>query len=117
MSDDLLDLIKTLQKENPKLLEGLATVAAEGLKQDKLAIYNIFVKENQAFTYEKFEEILRRHENSRLDINWNRSDFIYRIVVSRRERKPEKERKPRTKKDESNGSNQSDTEKQSAVNQ
>lgn len=93
MSNDLLELIEKLQKDNPALLEGLEKAAAAGLAQDKIALYNLLVKENKNFTYDALNKVLVRHENSRLDINWNSSDYIYRIVVSRRKRQPEKEKK------------------------
>src|SRR4249919_4122708 len=93
MSNDLLELIQKLAIENPSMLQGLEKVAAEGLANDKMAIYNLLIKENKAFTYDAINKVLARHENSRLDINWNSSDFIYRIVVSRRKREPEKPKK------------------------
>ena len=79
-----------------------------------MALYELFVKENEKFTYEAVDKILIRHENSRLDINWNRGDDIYRIVISKRKRLPEKEKKVRVKKGGDNsGNNQQHIEAES----
>lgn len=118
MSDKLIDIIAQLAKSNPQLIEGLEKGAAGGLQADKIAVYNLLIKDNKTFTYEAIDKILSRHENSRLDINWNKSDEIYRIVISKRKREPEKERKPRTKKGgENNGNNQPDTKEQGSSSQ
>ena len=106
-SDRLTEIIEQLAKNNPDLLKGLETLAAGGLQTDKIAIYELLVKNNTTFTYEALNKILLRHENSRLDINWNKEDYIYRIVISRRKRIPEKPKKERTKK---GGNNNASTE-------
>lgn len=98
MSNKLQELITQLAKDNPKFLEGLEAAAAAGIKQDKTAIYELFIKENKDFNYEKLDTVLSRQENQRIDINWNKEDYIYRIVVSKRKKEPIKERKPRTTK-------------------
>lgn len=100
--DKLQELIEQLSKSNPKFLEGLEQAAAAGIRNDKMALYNLLVKQNPTFDYKALDTILTRHENQRLDINWNIEDYIYRIVVSKRQRRPEKVRKPRTRKTNGN---------------
>jgi len=114
MSNELLELIERLAKENPVLLDGLNKAAAEGIAQDKMALYTLLIKENKAFTYDAMNAVLARHENSRVDINWNSSNYIYRIVVSRRKREPEKVKKE--KGGDTNGAVKPTTETKSAVN-
>jgi len=111
VAEKLSDLIKQLSKTDPQFLARLEQAASAGLKADKLAIYAIFIKENKEFNYEKFDTILARHENSRIDINWNVKDYIYRLVVSRRKKQEPKEKKK--KGGETSGENnrvQSETE-------
>lgn len=104
MAEKLSDLIKQLSKTDPQFLARLEQAASAGLKADKLAIYAIFIKENEKFTYEAFDTILSRHENSRIDINWNVKDYIYRLVVSRRKKQEPKEKKKKGG-NETNGEN------------
>ena len=107
MAEKLSDLIKQLAATDPGFLTRLEQAASAGLKADKLAVYGMFIKENKTFNYDEFNKVLSRHENSRIDINWNVGEYIYRIVVSRRKKQEKKERKERTKKGgpENNGKN------------
>ena len=109
MEDKLIELIKQLQKENPSVLEGLEKLSAAGLKEDKVKLYEILVAKNQEFKYDEVDKVLRHHENSRLDINWNKGDYIYRLVISRRKREPIKA-KPEREVKLDGASNQSTTE-------
>jgi hypothetical protein len=114
VDNKLIELIARLAKDNPSMIEGLEKGAAGGLQADKMALYELFVTKNEQFTYEAVSKILIRHENNRLDINWNKGDDIYRIVISKRKRLPEKEKKIRTKKGgDNNGNNQQHTEAES----
>lgn len=122
---DLIDLIKQLQKENPDLLKGLDNAAKVGLQKDKMAMYDLFIKNHAELLskhksldiYKVLDEILVRHENSRLDINWNRGEYIYRIVVSRRKRQEEKKiTKLKIEGGDTNGEATTRTETKSAVN-
>lgn len=90
MSDELVELIKKLAKENPTLLKSIEEASSMGIKKDKVTMYEMLVKANDKFDYVKLTELLERHENSRLDINWNKDEYIFRIVISRRKRKEEK---------------------------
>lgn len=108
MSEKLIDLIAKIAKENPAMLEGLEKLSAQGIQEDKIALYNYLIRDNvkvekdekgkqvlKPFNYDDIDKILRHHENSRLDINWNKGEYIYRIVISRRKREPEKPKKER----------------------
>ena len=97
MADQLQDLIQQLAKDNPRFLEGLENAAKAGLSKDKLDMYALLIKNNEKFSFAELDKILTRHENSRLDINWNRNEFIYRIVVSKRKRMKEKGSEPEIK--------------------
>lgn len=104
MSDDLVELLKKLAVSNPTLLKNIEEASSMGIKKDKVAMYEMLVKENVKFDYVKIVEVLERHENSRLDINWNKEDYIFRIVISRRKRKEEK-KDGRNKQPGASGSN------------
>jgi hypothetical protein len=108
MEDKLIEIIKRLQKDNPAILEGLDKLSAEGIRADKIKLYEILVKTNEQFKYDEVDKVLKHHENSRLDINWNKGEYIYRIVISRRKREPEKPKKERQVKP--SGENQPVTE-------
>ena len=107
MTDKLIELIERIQKENPSIIEGLEKLSAKGIQEDKIALYNYLIKDNckvveengkkviKPFNYDDVDKILRHHENSRLDINWNKGEYIYRVVISRRKREPEKPKKER----------------------
>jgi len=87
MSEQLIDLIKNL---DPQLIKQIEAAAELGIKKDKVQLYELLVKNNASFSYEKVDELVERHENNRIDINWNKNEFIYRIVISKRKKKVEK---------------------------
>jgi len=121
---DLIDLIKELQQKNPELLKGLGEAAKVGLQKDKMILYDLFIKDHAALLskhkntdiYNVLDNILVRHENSRLDINWNRGEYIYRIVVSRRKRQEEKKVTKLKIQENNNGETETGIKNESAVN-
>ena len=121
---DLIDLIKELQQKNPELLKGLGEAAKVGLQKDKMILYDLFIKDHAALLskhkntdiYNVLDNILVRHENSRLDINWNRGEYIYRIVVSRRKRQKEKKVTKLKIQENNNGETETGIKNESAVN-
>lgn len=96
MPESLADILKNF---SPDIIKGVMEHAKDGLKKDKMAIYELFIKNNKVFTYDDLDKILSRHENFRIDINWPKEDFIYRLVISKRKKKEEK---PKNKPEESN---------------
>ena len=91
---DLIQLIKDLEKTNPGILKKLDEVATAGLKKDKILVHEKLVKTNPNWKIEDIDNILTRHQNGTIDINWNVGEYRYRIVLSKR--KLEKERKENT---------------------
>lgn len=104
MTENLIDILTKLP---PSFLKQLDEAATAGLKKDKLTIYEWMIKTNPNFKYEQIDELLTRHQNGTVDVNWNHGEYIYRMVFSRRKMEKERRVKDGTNNQATNGANES----------
>jgi len=68
----------------PELAAALGQHAADGLKKQKQALYDMFFKANH-IKYDKLKEMLSHHNNNRMDLSFVIGDVKFRFMFQYRE--------------------------------
>lgn len=91
-------ILEILKQFPPEFREQLNNFAKDGIKANKLAIYEMFWKNNQGKDINRLDDILRHSENTRIIVSFNHGKRRYTISVGAVEIIDETERQTNSKK-------------------